>query len=218
MLTKKIFFKNFKQKIKNTNFKKNLEFLISEENEILRSLSKNYKNKFNKKNLVKYKKNLNFRIIGMGGSSLGARAIYDFLKHKIKKNYIFADNLKSSYEKDKKKYLNLIISKSGNTLETIINANLLIKKKEKNIFITENKKSYLNILAKKLKSEVIHHNNYIGGRFSVLSEVGMLPAELMGLNSNNFKRYNDLIKNKKFLNHLIKNVDAITYFNKKKKI
>ena len=217
MLTKKIFFKNFKQKIKNTNFKKNLEFLISEENEILRSLSKNYKNKFNKKNLVKYKKNLNFRIIGMGGSSLGARAIYDFLKHKIKKNYIFADNLKSSYEKDKKKYLNLIISKSGNTLETIINANLLIKKKEKNIFITENKKSYLNILAKKLKSEVIHHNNYIGGRFSVLSEVGMLPAELMGLNSNNFKRYNDLIKNKKFLNHLIKNVDAITYFNKKKK-
>ena len=217
MLTKKIFFKNFKQKIKNTNFKKNLEFLISEENEILRSLSKNYKNKFNKKNLVKYKKNLNFRIIGMGGSSLGARAIYDFLKQKIKKNYIFADNLKSSYEKDKKKYLNLIISKSGNTLETIINANLLIKKKEKNIFITENKKSYLNILAKKLKSEVIHHNNYIGGRFSVLSEVGMLPAELMGLNSNNFKRYNDLIKNKKFLNHLIKNVDAITYFNKKKK-
>ena len=36
-------------------------------------------------------------------------------------------------------------------------------------------------MAKKLKAEVIHHNNFIGGRYSVLSEVGMLPAELMGL-------------------------------------
>ena len=35
--------------------------------------------------------------------------------------------------------------------------------------------------AKKLKAEIIHHNNFIGGRYSVLSEVGMLPAELMGL-------------------------------------
>ena len=34
----------------------------------------------------------------------------------------------------------------------------------------------------KAKSQtVIHHNNFIGGRYSVLSEVGMLPAELMGL-------------------------------------
>ena len=30
-----------------------------------------------------------FRIIGMGGSSLGAQAIYDFLKKKIKKNFYF---------------------------------------------------------------------------------------------------------------------------------
>ena len=59
-----------------------------------------------------------------------------------------------------------------------------IKKKDKNIFITENKKSYL-YLAKKLKAEIIHHNNFIGGRYSVLSEVGMLPAELMGLNQIN---------------------------------
>ena len=35
-------------------------------------------------------------------------------------------------------------------------------------------------LANKLKSEIIHHNNFIGGRYSVLSEVGMLPAQLMG--------------------------------------
>ena len=86
------------------------------------------------------------------------------------------------------KNLNVIISKSGKTLETVVNFNLNYSKKNKNIFITENKKNYLNNLANKLKSEVIEHKNFIGGRFSVLSEVGMLPAELMGLkekNSNN---------------------------------
>jgi glucose-6-phosphate isomerase len=92
----------------------------------------------------------------------------------------------------------------------------LIKKNDKNIFITENKKSYLQTLAKQLKSEIIFHNNFIGGRYSVLSEVGMLPAELMGLNTRYFKQFNSLIKNKTFLNHLINNV-ASTYFLLKKK-
>ena len=66
---------------------------------------------------------------------------------------------------------------------------MIIKKEHKNIFITENKESYLYSLASKLKAEVIHHNNFIGGRYSVLSEVGMLPAEIMGLNANKFKQY-----------------------------
>ena len=41
----------------------------------------------------------------MGGSTLGTQAIYDFLKHKIKKNFLFIDNLKSSKKKNKKKNL-----------------------------------------------------------------------------------------------------------------
>ena len=73
------------------------------------------------------------------------------------------------------------------------------------------------LLAQKLKADVIHHNNFIGGRYSVLSEVGMLPAELMGLNPNNFKRLNNLIRNKYFLKFLIANVGAILHFSKKKK-
>ena len=112
----------------------------------------------------------------------------------------------------------MIISKSGNTLETISNANVYLKKKDKNIFITENKNSYLNNLAKDLKAEIIHHNNFIGGRYSVLSEVGMLPAELMGLNSRKFKQLNSLIKNKNFINHLIANVANTLYFLKQKKL
>jgi len=74
------------------------------------------------------------------------------------------------------------------------------------------------MLANKLKSEIVHHNNYIGGRYSVLSEVGMLPADLMGLKPNHFRQFNSLIKNKKFLNNLIQNVAASIYFLKNKKI
>jgi glucose-6-phosphate isomerase len=154
----------------------------------------------------------------MGGSTLGTQAIYDFLKKKIKKNFSFVDNLQSiTKTNNEKKITNLVISKSGNTIETIINTNLFLKKKHKNIFITENKKSYLYLLAEKLKAEIIDHNNYIGGRYSVLSEVGMLPAELMGLNSNKFKNLNMLIKNKNFFNSLISNVSSTLYFVKNKK-
>ena len=44
--------------------------------------------------------------------------------------------------------------------------------------------------ATQLKAEIVHHNNFIGGRYSVLSEVGMLPSELMGLSASKFRRFN----------------------------
>ncbi len=217
MLTTGINFTNFKIKKKLSVVKKNLTSILKKKNEVLNSLSQDYKSSFNKNFLHKYKKSDNYRIIGMGGSTLGAQTIYDFLNNRIKKNFIFTDNLKANPHEDKKKFTNLIISKSGNTIETIVNANILIKRKDKNIFITENKSSYLYHLAEKLKSDIVHHNNYIGGRYSVLSEVGMLPAELMGLKSNNFRQLNSLIKNKKFINALISNVSSTLYFMKKKK-
>ena len=209
MLTDGINFKNFNVKAKPQLVKKKFELLIKENNEVLKSLSKNYQNSFSKNFVSKYKKFSNFRIIGLGGSTLGSQAIYQFLFKKIKKTFVFIDNLDPSFRKNTKtKNLNLIISKSGNTIETIANANILINKKDKNIFLTENRKSHLYLLAKKLKSEIVHHNNFIGGRYSVLSEVGMLPAELMNLNSSKFKQFNNLIKNKSFLKNLIANVAA----------
>jgi len=218
MLTKNIKLKLFTKKKLNKNLKKKLITLLNEENFIIKSLKKEYKNNFNKKTISKFKNFINYRVIGMGGSSLGAQAIYDFLEHKIKKKFEFLDNLKSHTKKNKKKrYLNLIISKSGNTTETIVNTNIFVQKKNKNIFITENKKNYLHTLAEKFKSEIIHHNNFIGGRYSVLSEVGMLPAELMDLDSRKFKQLNNLIKNKNYLNSLVNNVDQILYFAKRKK-
>ena len=218
MLTSGIKFLNFKEKKNSLVVKKKLKLLLQNKDAVILSLSKNYNNSFDKKNIKRYRKSSNFRIIGMGGSTLGSQAIYDFLNHKIKKNFTFINNLDANKKKQKeKKYTNIIVSKSGNTVETIANSNILIKKKEKNIFITENKNSYLFQLAHKLKAEIIHHNNFIGGRYSVLSEVGMLPAELMGLNSNNFKQLNNIIKNKKFLNSLISNVSTTLYYINKKK-
>lgn len=218
MLTRNIDFKNFKIKKNPQKVKKELKKLLKENNEVIKSLRKTYKNSYNRKLVNKYNKSLNYRVIGMGGSTLGTQTIYDFLRKKIKKNFSFVDNLKSITKiNNEKKITNLVISKSGNTIETIINTNLFLKKKHNNIFITENKKSYLYLLAEKLKAEIIDHNNYIGGRYSVLSEVGMLPAELMGLNSNKFKNLNSLIKNKNFLNSLILNVSSTLYFIKNKK-
>ena len=218
MLTKNISFKNFKVKKNNSKIKRIFSSLIKEKNEVLLSMSKNYKNSFNNKIINKYKNNYNFRVIGMGGSTLGTQAIYDFLENKIKKKFSFLDNLQANNERnEKKKITNLIVSKSGNTIETIVNSNIFIKKNHKNIFITENKNNYLFQLAQKIKAEIIHHNNYIGGRYSVLSEVGMLPAELMGLKSEKFRQYNSLIKNKNFLSSLIKNVSSTLFFIKNKK-
>ena len=218
MLTRNIDFKNFKIKKNTQKVKKKLKKILQENNEVIKSLRKTYKNSYNRKLVNKYNKGLNYRVIGMGGSTLGTQAIYSFLGKKIKKNFSFVDNLQSiTKTNNKKKFTNLVISKSGNTIETIINTNLFLKKKHNNIFITENKKSYLYLLAEKLKAEIIDHNNYIGGRYSVLSEVGMLPAELMGLNSNKFKKLNMLIKNKNFFNSLISNVSSTLYFIKNKK-
>ena len=219
MLTKNIDFKNFKIQKNSKKIFKDFKLLLKEDNSIIKSLKPNYKNNYSKKILIQFKKFSQVRIIGMGGSILGTESIYDFLKDKIKKRFYFINDLQSNQKllKNKKKHLNLVVSKSGNTLETISNANIHIKNKDKNIFITENKKSYLSLLADKLKAEIIHHNNFIGGRFSVLSEVGMLPAELMGLNIKKFKQINNLIKNKNFINSLTANVSSTLFFLKKKK-
>ena len=218
-ITEAIYFKNFKKKKVNIRLFKLLKDLASKENQIIQSLTSSYQNSYSNSIILKLKKYSEIKLIGMGGSTLGARAIYSFLKDKIKKNFIFVDSLepKNDKIKNKKSFLNLIISKSGNTLETITNANILVKKNHKNIFITQNQKSYLMTLAKKLKAEVIHHNDFIGGRYSVLSEVGMLPAELMGLKQKKFRQFNNLIKNKSFMNSLILNVSNIHELIKKKR-
>mgnify|MGYP003682150815 FL=1 len=220
ILTKNIVFKNFSKIKKDKVLKKKLDIIIKKNNEILKSLGTDYNYSYSKKIISRLKKKFSsIRLIGMGGSILGTKAIYKFLNNKIKKEIIFIDNLipKRKYQTKNKKILNIVVSKSGNTLETILNTNIFVNKKSDNVFITENKNSYLRKLADQLKSEIIDHNNFIGGRYSVLSEVGMLPSSLVGLNEKKFKQFNNLIKNQTFINNLIINSSNMIYFINQKK-
>ena len=218
ILSNNIIFRNFKEKRKIHSLNKILNEILQKKNEILKSMTPEYKYSFSSKLIKKFKKFSKMRIIGMGGSILGTKAIYSFLNLKIKKKVEFVDNLLPRRNlSSESNLLNLVVSKSGNTLETISNVNILVKKNQKKIFIVENNDSYLRVLGNKMRAEVIDHNNYIGGRYSVLSEVGMLPASLLGLEEKKFKQLNNLIKNKNFMNLLLRNVSNIIFFLKNKK-
>ena len=173
-------------------------------NQTLSVLSKKFKFNFSLKDLNNFRKFENLVIIGMGGSILGTEAIYEFLKHKVKKNVQFIDNIDSKkiYSIKRKfvfkKTLYIVTSKSGNTIETFSNflsLNIIKKNSNNIIIISEKKNNLLYGLAKKFKLFHISHKSYIGGRYSVLSEVGMVPAYLMGLNilklRSNLKNYLD---------------------------
>ena len=203
MIKKNLFFKNsihrkyFKYNLLNKlikNFQKiksEIHNDINSSDKTLHVLSSKFKFNFKINELKKFKKFRNIAIIGMGGSILGAEAIYNFLNIKIKKKIYFFDDLNSvSISNFKKKenlnkVLFLIISKSGSTVETLSNTFALniIKKNAKNvIIISEKKDNSLFSLSKKFNLFFVEHKNYIGGRYSVLSEVGIIPAYLMGVN------------------------------------
>jgi len=180
------------------------------------SLSKKFNFNFKHSQLIKFNNYKSVILIGMGGSTLGAKALYSFFKNEIKKKWIFFDNLDLLKIERTKKKINLknslfiIISKSGNTLETLINSNLLKDNinKENTVIITEKKSNLLNNFAKNKKILHINHKDYIGGRYSILSEVGMIPAFFMGLKINHFRKnllnYFKLKKRKLLIDNVIK--------------
>ena len=164
---------------------------ISTPRKTLNVLNKNFKFNFQNKDLKKFKKYKTISVIGMGGSILGAEAIYNFFRKKINKKIYFFDDLNEAKiltlkkQKSLSKVLFIVISKSGNTIETLSNffALDIIKKNSKNIIIiSEKKNNLLYSISRKFNLFYIEHKNYIGGRYSVLSEVGIVPAYLMGIN------------------------------------
>jgi len=164
---------------------------IANENKTLNVLNKKFNFNFKTKDLQKFKNFKTIAIIGMGGSILGAEALYNFLDKKIKKKVYFFNNINENKIKNFKQKYNLskilfiIISKSGNTIETLSNTYALkiLKKNSKNIIlISEKKNNALFSLSKKLNLFYIEHKQHVGGRFSVLSEVGIIPAYLMDVN------------------------------------
>ena len=169
---------------------------INDKKDVFHSLSKKFNFDFKYSDLAKFNKYKSIILIGMGGSVLGAKALYSFCNNKIKKKFIFFDNLdqikieKTKKEVDLKNSLFILVSKSGNTLETLINSNLFKDKinKKNTIIITEKKTNLLNTFAKNKKILQIDHKNFIGGRYSVLSEAGVIPAYFMGLQIKNFRK------------------------------
>jgi len=191
-------FKNNRKYIKNLNLSKIKAAEILEEfsegkNQILQSFTSKYQKGIRELNeTVKFKDKKKV-IIGIGGSSSGAKALSFFLNDKT----IYFDNLDYEYFKNFflknniKDFIFFVVSKSGDTFETLALLNLLVSESKKfndyNIFesmvvITENKESILNNFLKKNKIHLIQHNPNIGGRFSILSETGMLL--FAGLNFN----------------------------------
>ena len=233
MLNKDNFFKNYlidatkyKKNLKKTKFFFNvfLEDLKNNKFPMLEPYNKNYEHDFSPTMIKKFSKFKNFVIIGMGGSILGTKCIYSFFKDKIKKKVFFFDNLDPNLNLKYKQLKNLkstcyiVVSKSGNTLETITNMRVIFSKqvvKNKLIIITEIADNDLMALANKYQAEIIEHKSFIGGRYSVLSETGMLPAKLIGLDIMQFKNLTKLIKNKNFTNCLIQNVATIYTLNTK---
>ncbi len=202
---------NKKLNKKYSDILKNIINNLDTKKDTFHSLSNEFKFNFKTKDLYKFKKFKTIVVIGMGGSILGSETLYCFLEDKIRKKFLFFDDIHEDKLKQLKitqnfkKVLFIVISKSGNTIETLSNflSLQIIKKNSKNIIIISEKfNNPLYLLSQKMKLHHIEHKNYIGGRYSVLSEAGMVPAYLMGLNIkrlrqnllNHFKT-----KNKKFL-------------------
>ena len=234
MLKKDNFFKNYFINLSkyNKNLKKTKKvfssFIVDLKNNqipLLKSYEKNYEFDFSATTVKKFSKYRNIVVIGMGGSILGTKSIYSFLKKRIKKEVFFFDNLDLNLSLKYKKIKNLknscfiIVSKSGDTLETITNLGAIFSEnllKNKLIIITEITDNALMAIANKYNAEIIEHKKFIGGRYSVLSETGMFPAALMGLNLMKFKNLKRLIKSKNFISSLIQNVASIYTLNSKK--
>ena len=197
-----------RSKIKLNSHLKVIQKNLSLSKDIFSSFGKTFSLNVKLKELNRFKKYKDIIIIGMGGSIHASQATYFFLNRKIKKRVYFLDNL-SNEETEKvkgikkfKKVLFLIISKSGNTLETLSLTDYFKDSLDSlnTLIITEKKNNSLYNFAKKKNIKIISHRSYIGGRYSVFSETGLIPIYLMGIN---------IVKLKK---------DILTFLKKDKKL
>ncbi len=143
------------------------------------------------KKISKFKKVL---VLGVGGSSLGGKTLAS-LKDQNKVEFLESidpSTIKISLDKiDFKNTFFLVISKSGETIETICQTLVILDKlkkaKIKNfsdqfLFVTQSEKNSIAKIAKKIGAEIAHHPEKIGGRYSCFSIVGILPSLLCGIN------------------------------------
>ena len=197
------------------------------------------------------KKKSNFLIFGTGGSNLGAKALVNILQGNEKVNMYFLDNIDPINFKNKIEKIDLnqvgiiIISKSGSTPETLSQFCSLIEIFEQknsldilyknSLIITEDKPSPLANIAHSNNCNIINHEKDIGGRYSIFSNVGMVPAIIAGLDvkkihlgaleeikkykKNDYLKIGQLFRYQNFKNILTNSIlmtysDALYYFGK----
>jgi glucose-6-phosphate isomerase len=157
-------------------------------------------NKFAIKSQNKYK---HIVVLGIGGSALGAICLKQSLKHLFENELPSAkwprlhvlDNIDPSLIKeiediiDYSKTLFIVITKSGSTVETGVQYFYFREKcrekslnlKDHFVIITDKDKSFLRETAEKEGITTFEVPKNVGGRFSVLTVVGLLPAKLIGI-------------------------------------
>lgn len=145
----------------------------------------------------------NVLLLGIGGSALGARAVLQFLKgpwHNLEAHpgprMFILDNLdpvladKLERLLDFSKTAIIYTSKSGSTAETAANFTYFYEKyraaggkPEDIVIMCDPADNGINRIAKQLNGRLFHIPRNLPGRYSVLSGVGFLPAELVGIDS-----------------------------------
>ena len=167
-----------------------------------------------------------FVVFGTGGSNLGARALINILVDQPD-NILFFDNIDPLFFQSQILKLDfattgfIVISKSGTTPETLSQLGTIVNiANEKNILntlynnmmvITEFKDSALFNIAKKNNCLLLEHQDDIGGRYSVFSNVGMVPAIIAGLNVKKIHEGVVKVLNKNDFNNAFKFAQMFKY-------
>ena len=202
------------------------DLLVNKENFFFNTLSAEYQKTVSlKKSNLKQKLHKNILVIGMGGSVLGSKMFSSFFG--LDKNYYFLDNLNNSIvnnfiKKDLSKFSIFIISKSGKTLETLTNCNIILnnfnKRKKnisKNFIVISERNNILSNFARKNNLMFFEHNINLSGRYSVLSEVGLL---MFNLDYKKIIQGIDSVLKKGLNKNLIRNAATLLTLIKKSKI
>lgn len=137
-------------------------------------------------------------VVGIGGSSLGVRALVEiFGSVNTQKKILFCDNVDShefaklwSEIKELNKTCWVFISKSGSTIETLVAADFISQKIGDNfsaVVVSEKVKNPLTLWAESRAYPCLEIPRDVGGRFSVLASVGMLPMAFLGIDINEFR-------------------------------
>lgn len=169
--------------------KESQPFLIYPKNHldlpIIREHAQNFRRLYNK-----------IIIIGIGGASLGAQAITEIcsISSGSRTKVVYFDNLDTKQvAAELAQTLDtgfIVVSKSGTTLETLAQTILALDKANSDqfLFITGPQQSSLRSIGLHKGITILDHDPNLGGRFSVFSLVGMLPAMIAGLDIEELRR------------------------------